>query len=126
MSDSNVLLSIQLLDPDLSDDRLQSLTENMLSQIKQFDGVDRANLKADERLPSGAKAIGKFSLGFLTAEIDANYLGNVFMFLGERLTGERTIELEVESESRKLKVKVHSREELADVIGMAENFVSSK
>ncbi|MEL6350938.1 MAG: hypothetical protein AAFR58_04165 [Cyanobacteria bacterium J06627_28] len=123
---SNVLVSVQLSDPNLSDDRLQSLTENVLSQVKQFDGVNRANLKADEVLPSGAKSLGNFSLGFLTAEIDANYIGNLFMFLGERLTGQRTIELEVESNSRKLKVKVHSREELAEVIGMAENFVSAK
>ncbi len=118
-------LSIHFLDPNLSDDRLQSLTENFLLQVRQIDGVNRANLKPADSLPKDAKSLGGFSLGFLTAEIDSDSLGNLLMFLGECLTGKRSIELEVEANSKRIKVKAHGKEELQAVINMVENFIAS-
>lgn len=118
-------LSIHFLDPNLSDDRLQSLTENLLLQVREIDGVDQARLKPAGSLPQGAKSLGGFSLGFLTAEINSDSVGNLLMFLGECLTGKRIIELEVEANSKKIKVKAHGKEELQAVISMVESFIAS-
>lgn len=99
------------------------MTENFLSQVREFDGVNRAGLKPVDDLPEGAKSLGGFSLGFLTAEINSDCLGNLLIFLGECLTGKRSIELEVQANAQKIKVKVHGQEELRATIAMVESFI---
>jgi hypothetical protein len=57
------------------------------------------------------------------AEVNAENCKKVLGFLGDRRGG-KPIELEVEANGRKLKVKAHSREELAAAMPVAKDFVA--
>lgn len=120
---SNAQVTISLQDPDLDDEELQEAIENLQRQIVEVDGVEQANLVAVESPPEGSKALGGFLLGMLTAEVNLANIKSLFVFLGNRLAG-KTIEMEVEANGKKLKVKASSREELMTAIEAAEKFVA--
>ena len=60
MSLENIQLTISLSDPQLEDEELQTETENMSSEIQEFDGVENADLVPVETAEPGSKSIGGF------------------------------------------------------------------
>ena len=106
----------------LEDKELQAETENFLPQVKEFDGVERVNLVTVAEAPLGSKALGPFSLGSLKVIVDPNKIKGLFEFIGDRMN-EKTIELDVEANYKKLKLKVENQEELIAAIESAQKFV---
>ncbi|MEH1826170.1 hypothetical protein [Nostoc sp.] len=121
-SESNVKLTIALSNPDLDADEQERETRNLLREINELD-VESAELVAVTEIPEGAKSVGGFLLGVLQAEVSINNFKKLLGFLGDRL-GNKTIELEVEANGKKLKVKASSREELTAAIEQAQKFVA--
>lgn len=121
-SESNVKLTIALSNPDLDADEQERDTRNLLRDIKELD-VESAELVAVTEIPEGAKSIGGFLVGVLQAEVSLANFKKLLGFLGDRL-GNKSIELEVEANGKKLKVKASSREELAAAIEQAQKFVT--
>lgn len=111
---STVKLTIALKDQDLDEERLERTTQNLLREIEDYDGVEQAGLAVVEETPEGAKSFGGFVLGILKAEVNFKNIKAVLAFLGERLSG-KMIELEVEANGKKLKVKANNQEELVSV-----------
>ncbi|MBH8552785.1 hypothetical protein I8751_10480 [Nostocaceae cyanobacterium CENA357] len=122
ISESNVKLTIALANPDLDPEEQEQETRNLLREIKDLD-VESAELVAVTETPQGSKALGGFLLGVLQAEVSLANLKKVLGFLGDRL-GNKTIELEVEANGKKLKVKASSQQELMTAITAAQNFVA--
>lgn len=122
-STSKVQVTISLQDSGLDDQERQAEVETLLPQIREVDGVEQADLVAVEEAPKGSKALGGFLLGVLTAEVSPANIKALFRFLGDRLSG-KTIELEVEANGKKLKVKASSQAELMAAIEAAEKFVA--
>jgi hypothetical protein len=120
--ESNVKLTIALVNPDLDAEEQERETRNLLREIKDLD-VESAELVAVTEIPKGAKPIGGFLLGVLQAEVSMANFKKVLGFVGDRL-GNKTIELEVEANGKKLKVKASSREELTAAIEQAQKFVA--
>lgn len=120
--ESNVKLTIALVNPDLDAEEQERETRNLLRDIKELD-VESAELVAVTEIPEGAKSIGGFLVGVLQAEVSLANFKKLLRFLGDRL-GNKTIELEVEANGKKLKVKASSREELAAAIEQAQKFVA--
>jgi hypothetical protein len=120
---SNIKLKLALNDPNLDSEQLEKLTINLLREMKELD-VERADLVAVEDIPEGSKAFGGFLLGMLQAEVSIANAKQVFGFLGDRL-GNKPIELEVEANGKKLKVKASSQQELLAAIQAAEKFIAS-
>ncbi|WP_088242477.1 hypothetical protein [Calothrix rhizosoleniae] len=73
-------------------------------------------------MPSGAKSLGGYLLGVLQAEVSFENFKQLAGFIRERLTG-KAIELEVEANGKKLKVKASSQQELITAVEQAQKFV---
>jgi hypothetical protein len=95
----------------------------LFSELKNIDEVENVDRVLDPVVLSGSKAAGGFLVGLLTAEVKPQNIKSVFQFFVDRLGG-KTIELEVEANQRKLKVKASSREELEAAIQAAQKFIS--
>ncbi|MFW9263809.1 hypothetical protein [Nostoc sp. CALU 546] len=120
--ESNVKLTIALANPDLDAEEQEREARNLLREIKDLD-VESAELVAVTEIPEGAKSVGGFLLGVLQAEVSLANFKKLLGFLGDRL-GNKTIELEVEANGKKLKVKASSQEELNAAIEQAQKFVA--
>ena len=121
IAESNVKLTIALKEPDLDAEELDELTRNLLQEMRDLN-VERADLVAVEETPERTKAFGGFLPGLLQAEVSVANIKRVLGFIGDRLGGQ-PIELEVEANGKKLKVKASSQEELHVAIQAAEKFV---
>jgi hypothetical protein len=121
-SESNVKLTIALSNPDLDAEEQERETRNLLREIKDLD-VESAELVAVTEIPERAKSVGGFLLGVLQAEVSLANFKKFLGFLGDRL-GNKTIELEVEANGKKLKVKASSPEELNAAIEQAQKFIA--
>ncbi|MEH2022228.1 hypothetical protein [Nostoc sp.] len=120
---NNVKLTIALDNPDLDAEEQERETRNLLREIRDLD-VESAELVAVAETPKDSKAFGGFLLGVLQAEVSITNFKKVLGFLGDRL-GNKTIELEVEANGKKLKVKASSQQELMTAIAAAQKFVAA-
>lgn len=124
MNESNVKVNVALRDSELDEEELEEVTQNLFREMRQLDEVDRVDRVLDPNPPEGNKALGGFLVGILTAEVNAKNIKAVLRFLGDRLGG-KLIELEVEANGKKLKVKAHSQQELKAAIEEAEKFIAA-
>jgi hypothetical protein len=120
---SNIQVTITLQDSNLEDEQLQAEVENLLEQLREINEVEYAELVTVESPPKGSKALGGFLLGVLTTEINSANIKALMGFLSERLLG-KTIEMEVEANGKKLKVKASNQAELMAAIQAAQDFVA--
>ncbi|MEH1970462.1 hypothetical protein [Nostoc sp.] len=120
--ESNVKLTIALSNPDLDAEEQERETRNLLREIKDLD-VESAELVAVTEIPEGAKSVGGFLVGVLQTEVSLANFKKLLGFLGDHL-GNKTIELEVEANGKKLKVKASSQEELNAAIEQAQKFIA--
>ncbi|OUL26731.1 hypothetical protein [Nostoc sp. 106C] len=123
-SESNVKLTIALSNPDLDAEEQERETRNFLREIKDLD-VESAELVAVTDTPEGAKSVGGFLVGVLRTEVSLANFKKMLEFLRDRL-GNKPIELEVEANGKKLKVKANSQQELTAIIEQAQKFVAGK
>lgn len=120
---SNIKLIIALSDPDLDAQELDEQARNLKREMNDLD-IESVELVAVEEVPEGTKAFGGFVLGMLQAEVSLANIKKVLGFLSDRL-GSQPIELEVEANGKKLKVKASSQQELQAAIEAAQQFVAS-
>ena len=121
-SESNIKLTIALSNPDLDAEEQEREARNLLREIRDLD-VESAELVAVTEIPKGAMSVSGFLLGVLQAEVSLANFKKLLAYLGDRL-GNKSIELEVEANGKKLKVKASSREELSAAIEQAQKFVA--
>jgi hypothetical protein len=119
---TTVKFTVHFNDPELDDEDREAQAQNLFNQLQDMDEVESGRV-TDPNPPEGNKSIGALLVGILTAEVNAENCKKVLGFLGDRLGG-KPIELEVEANGRKLKVKAHSREELTAAIQAAQAFVA--
>ena len=121
---SNVKLTIAFNDPDLDSEELEEQAQNLLAQLRCLDEIETVDRVLDPNPPVGNKAVGGILVGLLTAQVNKENAQKVIGFLGDRL-GNKAIELEVEANGKKLKVKASSREELEAAIEAAQRFTAA-
>ncbi|MBW4631100.1 MAG: hypothetical protein KME30_04100 [Iphinoe sp. HA4291-MV1] len=123
---SNIRLTIALEESDLEAEELARQTRSFLREIKDLDEVEQASLVAVAETPEGAKALlGDFLPGRLQTQVSVANFKKFLRFLAERL-GNKTIEIEVEANGKKLKVKASSQQELLVTIQSAQQFVAAE
>lgn len=120
--EASIKIIISFSQESLEDKDLQAETEKFLPQVKEVDGVERVNLVTVAEAPLGSKALGPFSLGRLKVIVDPTKIKGLFEFISDRMN-EKTIELDVEANYKKLKLKVENQEELIPAIETAQKFV---
>ena len=124
MSLENIQLTITLSDPKLDEERLQTDTENILSEIEGFDGVQKADLISIETAEPNAKSIGGFLVGILTAEINAKNLKALVRYLVNRRP-EKTFKIKAEGNGRKIDIEVGNLEDLKKALAEVDDFLKS-
>ena len=111
-------VTIAFTDSDVDDREAEAL--KLLPQLKDLGEVESVERVATVT-PESGKGLG-FLPGWLVAQVNVENGKKVLGFFGNRLAG-KSIELEVEGNGRKLKVKASSPEELRSVIAQAEQFI---
>jgi hypothetical protein len=119
---ANVRLTINFDNSNLEPEEKDEQVQRLMLDLREIDEVETVERVLDPNPPEGSKSIGGFLLGLLTAEVSVANAKRLLGFLGDRLSG-KTIELEVEANGRKLKVKASSQAELAAAIEAAQKFV---
>lgn len=119
---SNVKVMIAFNDPRLDNEELEMEAQSLLVQMKNLDEVDRIERVLDPNPPEGNKSMGGILVGLLAAEVSKENAKKFMGFLADRL-GNKPIELEVEANGKKLKVKASSQIELKAAIKAAEDFI---
>jgi hypothetical protein len=124
-AESNVKLTIALSDPDLDAEELDKVTRNLLQEMNELDEVEQASLVKVEAAPEGSKALAGILLGILQAEVNVDNIMKVLGFIGDREKG-KTIEMELEADGRKLKLKASNQKDLVAAIQAAQEFITAK
>ena len=122
--ESNVTLTIVFNDPNLDSEELEEQAQNLLAQMKDLDEIETVDRVLDPNPPEGNKAVGAILVGILTAQVNKENAQKVMGFLFDRI-GPKPIELEVEANGKKLKVKASSQAELMAAIEAAQKFVAA-
>lgn len=125
LNTSDIKLTVIFTDPSLSDEEKDGEVQKLLAQMKDLDEIEKVTRVRDPHPPVGNMAGGGFLVGLLNAEVNAENIKKVFRFLHERFIG-KVIELEVEANGRRLKVKASSQTELLAAIEAAEKFIDPK
>jgi len=121
----SIKLTIAFNDPDLDSEELEEQAQNLLAQMRDLDEIETVDRVLDPNPPEGNSPWGATILvGLLTAQVNKQNAQKVMGFLGDRL-GNKAIELEVEANGKKLKVKASSREELEAAIEAAQKFAAA-
>ncbi len=120
----NVRLTIVFNDPNLDSEELEEQAQNLLAQMKDLDEIETVDRVLDPNPPEGNKAVGAILVGILTTQVNKENAQKLMGFLGDRL-GNKPIELEVEANGKKIKVKASSQAELMAAIEAAQKFVAA-
>lgn len=120
----SVKFTIAFNDPDLDSEELEGQAQSLLAQMRDLDEIETVDRVLDPNPPAGNKAIGGILAGLLTAQVNKENAGRLLGFLSDRL-GNKPIELEVEADGKKLKVKASSQAELAAAIEAAQKFLAA-
>ncbi len=121
---SDVTLSIHFTDPALDPDGQDEEVQRLMTDLREIEDVKKVERVRDPNPPDGNKALGGFLVGLLSAEINTSNAKRLLGFLGDRLSG-KTIEMEVEADGKKLKVKASSQVELEAAIQAAKDFITT-
>jgi len=124
MSAKDVVITIHFNDLALEPEEQDGEVQNLLNQLKAMDEVEEVKRAVDPNPPLGSKPGAAFLLGMLTTEVNFKNARTVFNFLSERLSG-KTIEMEVEANGKKFKVKASSQMELQAALEAAQKFVAA-
>jgi hypothetical protein len=122
--DSNIKLTIAFNDPELDSEELEAQAQSLLAQMRDLDEIEKVDRVLDPNPPAGNKSVGAILVGLLTAEVSSANVKKLLGFLGDRL-GNKSIELEVEANGKKLKVKASSQAELMVAIEAAQKFIAA-
>jgi hypothetical protein len=93
--------------------------------MNELDEVEQASLVKVEKAPEGSKALAGILLGILQAEVSVDNIMKVLGFIGDREKG-KTIEMELEADGRKLKLKASNQKDLVAAIQAAQEFITAK
>ncbi len=121
---SNFKVTINFNDPNLDVEDQEVEVQKLLNQLKELNELERVDRILEPDPPKRNKALGGFLIGMLTAEVNPTNVKNLLGFLGDRLSG-KAIEMEVEANGKKLKVKASSQAELMAAIEAAQKFVTT-
>jgi hypothetical protein len=120
-SESNVKFTITLANPDLDAEEQERETRNLLRDINDLD-VESAGLVEVAEVPEGGKSVGGFLVGALQAEVTISNCYKLLAWLGSLRN--KSIELEVEVNGKKVKVKANGQKELTAALELAQKFIA--
>ncbi|MGK7893263.1 MAG: hypothetical protein AB4372_06440 [Xenococcus sp. (in: cyanobacteria)] len=125
---STIKVSIHFNDPNLEAEEKDEQVRQLIAELREMEEIDSVNRVPDLNLPENSRALGGFLVDWLMAEVIS--VANAKKLLGYlrfRLR-DKPIEIVVEGNGKKLKVKAYSQEELEvaiqSAIDAAQNFIA--
>lgn len=124
MTDALADLMIELVDPRLSESKLQDATQNLRSELQRAEGVRRVDFVSVDQAPADSKGFGGFVLGLLQAEVSLENIAKVTRFIADRTFG-RTIKIAAKDANtgRELAIEICRPEDLDAVLPKVEEFL---
>ncbi|GAB4476937.1 MAG: hypothetical protein OHK0037_38750 [Elainellaceae cyanobacterium] len=120
---STVKFVLNFADPELDADERENEAQRLLIQLRDLDEVESVERPPDPHPPAGNKAFGGFLAGALAANVKAVNLAPMLQFLGDRLS-QKAVELEIEVDGRKLKLKAVGQQDLLSLLPVLQKFVA--
>ncbi|WNZ44044.1 CHAT domain-containing protein [Leptolyngbya boryana CZ1] len=121
----DVRLTIAFDDPDLDAEEREEEAQKLLAQMKDLDEIESLERVIDPHPPEGNKAIGAILAGMLTAQAKLSDANGILGFLGDRLSN-KSFEMEVEANGKKLKVKANGQGELMAALPLVQQFLAEQ
>lgn len=112
-TESTVVFTIAINDPDLDTEEKQEIVQNLLNQLSNLDEVERVERTKDLNPEKGSKPGIAFLVGILTAEVSVKNVKAFLRFLTDRL-GNKPIKVSVEANNKKVEIEASSRQELLE------------
>lgn len=122
---SNVKLTIAFDDPELDSEEREEQAQNLFAQMRDLDDVEALDRVLDPNPPEGNKSFGAVLPGMFAAEIKTDNTNRFLGFLSDRL-GNKSIEMEVEANGKKLKVKACGQAELLAALPLVQQFLTEQ
>lgn len=123
-SQSNIEITISLVDASLSDEELQEEVENLLPQLEEVDGVEQVNLVPVEQAPPNSKALGGYLLGTLKTLVDVARVKPLFDFLGRMVRPKPVTKMSVKkSDGTELTIEASTPEDFDRAYQKAQEFL---
>ncbi len=119
---STVKLTINFNDPEADASEREREVQSLLKQLKDLDEIESVGRVPDPNPPAGNKSIGGFLVGILTAEIKIENFTKLMGLLSHPLAG-KPIELEVEANGKKIKLKANSPKDFEAAVEAAKDLV---
>jgi len=119
---TEILLTFQA--PDLDDEDLQIYVERLLPQIRDIEGVEKANLVGAETTVEGSRSIGGFALGAVKVVAENSNIIKGLWSLSNTLTGNnKTLKMTVKApDGREFSGEAKSRDDFEYLMQQAEEF----
>jgi hypothetical protein len=122
---SSVIITINFNDLGLDLEEQDKNVHLLLNQLKSLDEVITVGRVTDPSIPKDSKSLSSgWIVGLLMAEVNVENFKKLILFLGERLQG-KTIELEIEVDGNKLKVKAGSQAGLNAALAASQIFIDT-
>lgn len=121
MNDNFIRLTIDFNDPNLESEKRDEQAQGLITELRDIEDL-RSYRVVDPNPLSNTKSINGFVAGKLQVLATAANAEKLMKFLGDRL-GNKSIELTLEFDDKKLSVKASSREELDYAIKAAAELI---
>ncbi|QZZ18751.1 hypothetical protein J5X98_14905 [Leptothermofonsia sichuanensis E412] len=126
MNSHSTNLTIHLVDASMTDEERNDATGRLLKHLKTMEEVNSVRrIENPDPDPLQKAGIAGTLIGLLMAEVPIGNVLKVLGFIGDRW-GNKPIELELEINGRKLKIKASSREEFNVAFKSAQDFVAAQ
>lgn len=122
---ANIRLTIAFDDPELDNEEREEQAQNLLAQMRDLDEVETLSRVLDPNPPQGNKSMGAILSGMLAAEVKPDNTNRLMGFLSDCL-GNKSIEMEVEANGKKLKVKASGQAELMAALPLVQQFLAEQ
>lgn len=123
-TESTVVFTISINDPELDAEEKQEIVQNLLNQLSNLEEVERVERTEDLNPEEGSKPGISFLVGMLTAEVSAKNIKTFLGFLGDRLGG-KPIKVLIEANNKKVEIEASSRQELLEAERMVKEILAS-
>jgi hypothetical protein len=126
MNSHSTNLTIHLVDASMTDEERNDAIGRLLKHLKTMEEVNSVRrIENPDPDPLQKAGIAGTLIGLLMAEVPIGNVLKVLGFIGDRW-GNKPIELELEINGRKLKIKASSREEFNVAFKSAQDFVAAQ
>ena len=126
MAASNVKITFAIEDPNLDEEELDRVTQDLWQELRQLDEVETVDRVTNPNPPAGNKSFCGFLVGILATEVNAANIKLALGYLRDRLGG-KPIKLALKApDGREINLEANNRQEFEFAMQKAQEFLQDK